>query len=170
MSYKITHADYGDLPVIYHFFEEAILFIKENNYVGWKNYDKQFIQSDIENKLLFKILIGSDITCFFSICMRDALIWREKENGDAVYLHRIVINRKFAGEKLFEKVLEWANDFVKQHHLKYIRMDTWAANEKIINYYKTYGFSFVENYTTPGTNNLPEQHRNLCVALLELAI
>ena len=49
-------------------------------------------------------------------------------------------------------------------------MDTWAGNEKLINYYKSYGFRFIENYTTANTEDLPEQHRNLKVALLELTI
>jgi hypothetical protein len=49
-------------------------------------------------------------------------------------------------------------------------MDTWAENEKIIGYYRSYGFLFVESYTTPDTQDLPLQHRNLHVALLELAL
>ncbi|MFT3911636.1 MAG: GNAT family N-acetyltransferase [Ferruginibacter sp.] len=170
MRYKITNADHKDLPVIYSLFEEAIIFIQKKNYTGWKNYDKQFIQSDIENRLLFKIIYDTDIAGIFCICLSDDLIWREKENGDAIYLHRIVTNRKFAGEKLFKEVLDWATQFAKRNKLKHIRMDTWAENEKIISYYKSYGFSFIENYTTPDTDNLPKQHRNLCVALLEKAI
>lgn len=49
-------------------------------------------------------------------------------------------------------------------------MDTWAENEKIIAYYKSYGFTFIENYRTAETEDLPIQHRNLHVALLEKKI
>lgn len=170
MDFSIDNATPDDLPVIYHLFEEAILFQKQNNYKGWNSYDREFIKSDIQNGLLYKIVSGDDIACIFSICFSDVLIWREKEKGNAVYLHRIVLNRKFAGGKIFQKVLEWAMQFAREAKLKYIRMDTWADNEKIIAYYKSYGFVFVENYTTPDTENLPVQHRNLNVALLELNV
>ncbi|HEX2846493.1 MAG TPA: GNAT family N-acetyltransferase [Chitinophagaceae bacterium] len=170
MNYSVTNASTDDLPVIYSLFEEAILFQKENNYTGWKNYDKEFIKSDIQHQLLFKIMLGDDIVCIFSICFNDALIWREKEKNDAVYLHRIVLNRQFKGRKIFQEVLDWAIQFARKEKLKYVRMDTWAENEKIIAYYQRYGFSIIENYTTSGTEDLPVQHRNLNVVLLELNV
>jgi predicted GNAT family N-acyltransferase len=83
------------------------------------------------------------------------------ERGDALYLHRIVLNRDFTGEKLFIKVLEWALEHATNCGKKYVRMDTWADNAKIIDYYKSYGFRFIENYTTADTTDLPVQHRNL---------
>ncbi|HYG03611.1 MAG TPA: hypothetical protein VD927_14280 [Chryseosolibacter sp.] len=71
---------------------------------------------------------------------------------------------------MFDKVMAWAKAYAHQHQLDFIRMDTWAENEKIINYYKTFGFSFIENYKTPDVAELPLQNRNLNVALLELKV
>jgi len=170
MSFIITNATINDLPSIYQLFEEAIAFQKVNNYIGWNNYDKEFIRSDIVSGLLYKMTDATEIICIFSTCYTDELIWREKEKGDAIYLHRIVLNQKFKGNKMFQRILDWAINFARSRQLKHVRMDTWADNEKIISYYKSYGFRFIENYTTPGTDNLPIQHRNLKVALLELDI
>jgi ribosomal protein S18 acetylase RimI-like enzyme len=164
------NASIEDLPVIYEMFEQAIAFQKKNNYIGWQDYDKAFIRSDVENQLLFKITNGEDVICIFCICFTDLLIWRDKEQGNAIYLHRIVLNQHFKGEKVFKKVLDWAIPFATEKKLKYIRMDTWADNAKIIAYYESYGFKFIENYTTPGTEALPVQHRNLNVALLEFEL
>ncbi len=169
-GYTIVNASSDDLNIIYHLFDEAILFQKKNNYIGWSSYDENYIKADIKNGLLFKMLTNDTIACIFSICYTDILIWREKEKGNAIYLHRIVLNQKFKGEKIFQKILNWAIDLIISKNLRYIRMDTWADNEKIIGYYKSYGFKFIENYTTPNTENLPIQHRNLKVALLEFDI
>lgn len=166
----ITTAVEADFPVICDLFEEAIRFQKANQYTGWNDYDQAFIRSDIKNGLLYKIVAGDEIACIFSIYLRDELIWRHREKDNAVYLHRVVLNRKFAGEKLFGNVLEWAMQFANEKKRLYIRMDTWAENEKIIAYYMGYGFSFVESYTTPVTAVLPLQHRNLHVVLLEKAV
>ncbi len=168
--YQIENTSTKDLNFIYTLFEEAIIYIKKHNYIGWTTYDKNFIKQDINKKLQFKITNGNDIMCVFSICYSDVLIWREMEKGDAIYLHRIVVNPKFKGQKQFEKLLNWIVNFAKEKKLKYIRMDTWAENPNIIEYYKSYGFQFLENYTTPNTPELPEQHRNLKVALLEIKL
>jgi ribosomal protein S18 acetylase RimI-like enzyme len=168
--YLIENTSTSDLDFIYTIFEEAITYIKKNNYVGWSTYDKNFIKQDIDKNLQFKITIGNDILCVFSICFSDVLIWREMEKGDAIYIHRIVVNPKFKGQKQFEKILNWIKELANKKELKYIRMDTWADNSNIIEYYKKYGFQFLENYTTPNTPKLPDQHRNLKVALLEIKL
>ena len=169
-NYKISNTEQNDLTIIYQLFEDAIIYIKKNNYVGWTTYDKNFIKQDIEKNLQFKITTENDILCFFSICYSDALIWREMEKGDAIYLHRIVVNPLFKGQKQFEKILNWIKKFVAEKELKYIRMDTWAENSNIIEYYKSFGFKHIEDYTTPNTPELPDQHRNLKVALLEMKL
>ena len=85
---------------------------------------KENIKSRIFNRnFLFKITNKADIICIFSTCYNDALIWREKEIGNAIYLHRIILNRVFKGEKIFKKVMEWAINHAQKNGLKYIRMD-----------------------------------------------
>jgi ribosomal protein S18 acetylase RimI-like enzyme len=169
-NYQIENTSTKELDFIYTLFEEAIIYIKMNNYVGWTTYDKNFIKQDIDKNLQFKITSGNDILCVLSICFSDEMIWREMEKGEAIYLHRIVVNPKFKGKKQFEKILNWIIELAHEKGFKYIRMDTWADNYNIIEYYKSYGFQFLENYTTPNTLELPDQHRNLKVALLEMKL
>ncbi len=166
----ITQATINDLPVIYQLFEEAIEYQRKNNFTGWKNYDRAFLRLDVESGQLYKILSNEKICGIFSICYTDPFIWREKEKADALYLHRIVANRHVNEGPVFGLVLNWAKHLAQEKRLHFIRMDTWAENKKIIGYYKSYGFSFVEEYTTPDTPDLPLQHRDLHVALLELKL
>jgi GNAT superfamily N-acetyltransferase len=159
-----------ELDTVCELFERAIEFQKQNNYIGWTSIDRSFVLRDIESSLLLKVCNEEQIFGFFCICYSDELIWREMEKADAIYLHRIVLNQAFRGEKIFKHILDWAKETAKQKNLKYIRMDTWAENEKLINYYKSYGFVFTENYRTADTPSLPIQHRNLNVALLQYAL
>ena len=169
-NYIVENTSTADLDFIYNLFEEAINYIKKNGYVGWTTYDKYFINTDIEKKHQFKIVERNQILCIFTVSFNDVLIWRERENDDAVYLHRIVVNPLFKGQKQFEKILDWIMEFAKVKKIKYVRLDTWAENSNIIEYYKSYGFQFIENYITPNTLELPVQHRNLKLALLELKL
>lgn len=156
-----------DLEFVYHLFDEAINYQKRKGFPVWNGYDKHVLQTDVNNKLQFKIVIDKEIACVFSICFSDKIIWRTKEQGDALYLHRIVVNPKFKGQQQFKHILEWAKSLAATKQLKYVRMDTWGDNQNILNYYQKFGFSFVENYTTPDLQDLPVQHRNLFLALLE---
>jgi hypothetical protein len=49
-------------------------------------------------------------------------------------------------------------------------MDTWADNTNIIDYYKGFGFTFIGNYLTPDSLELPAHNRLLAVALLEIKV
>ena len=167
---EIVNTTKEDLGTIFWFFEQAMELQGKNGYKVWDGIDKVALEKDIDNRLQYKILKGKDILCLFSIQHNDPFIWRDRDQEDAIYLHRIVVHPKFKGQKQFEKVLNWAKQFVRQNNLKFVRMDTWADNEKIIEYYKSFGFEFIENYQTTNTTELPIQNRNLHVALLEMKL
>jgi ribosomal protein S18 acetylase RimI-like enzyme len=169
-KYKIKNTVEADLPIIYWLFEEAIAYQRQKGYPVWAGYDKKSLQNDILQNLQFKIIIEDSIACIFSICHSDPIIWRDKECGNAIYLHRIVVNPKMKGQNQFAKIMNWAKTYAIEKDAQFIRMDTWGDNQHIINYYKGYGFQFVENYTTPNSKELPTQHRNLYLALLEYQI
>ncbi len=168
--YTVRNTTAADLEFVYWLFDEAIAYQQRKGFSGWTSYDKAHLHQEVTDQRQFKIVYNGVIVCIYSICLSDRLIWRTRENGDAVYLHRIVVNPHFKGRRLFGKILEWAIDYGVAHNLKYIRMDTWADNPGIIAYYGQFGFTLLETYTTPDTPELPIQHRDLHVALLEYAI
>ena len=166
-KYQIINTELADLSFIHKLFEHSITYQESKGYPVWRNYDKEAIVQDINNKNQYKAVINKTIGIVFSVNYHDKIIWRECDNGDSIYLHRIVVNPEFKGQKLFGLVLEWAIDHIKSKGLNTIRMDTWAANPTIINYYKSFGFETIENYTTPDTPALPVHNRNLPLTLLE---
>lgn len=166
-NYEIRNTEMEDLPFIYELFEHSIVYQEKKGSPVWRNYDRNAIVRDIENKNQYKIIMDSTIAMVFSVAYRDQVIWRELDKGESIYLHRIVINPEFKGQKLFGLVVDWSLNHVNDKGLRSIRMDTWAANSTIINYYKGFGFVVVENYTTPNTAELPVHNRNLALTLLE---
>ena len=163
----VRNTEMSDLAQIFTLFEDSINYQEKKGYPVWKHYDKHAIIRDIENKNQYKVVVDSKTGIIFSVCYTDKVIWRELDKGDSVYLHRIVVNPELKGQKLFGKILDWVVEHSKQKGLSSIRMDTWAANPNIINYYKGFGFTIIENYTTPDTEELPVHNRNLALTLLE---
>ena len=167
---SIVNTTEEDLPFIYWLFEEAISYQNKNGYPPWKGYDKKALQAEIANKLQYKIVNGGDIIGIFSITFNDPGTWAEWDTGAAVFLHRTITNPNFKGQRTFEKIRDWAVQFATEKGLSYIRMDTWANNPKIIEFYEGYGFRVVTNRTTGNDPELPEQNRNLNVTLLEMKL
>jgi GNAT superfamily N-acetyltransferase len=164
---EIINTELTDLEQIFELFEHSINYQEKKGYPVWRNYDKSAIATDIENKNQYKIVVDSTTAIVFSVRYSDKVIWRELDKGNSIYLHRIVVNPTLKGQRLFGSILNWAIDHSKQKGFSTIRMDTWAANPTIIDYYKSFGFSFIENYTTPDSEELPVHNRNLALALLE---
>ena len=164
---EIVNTVPSHLEGIYRFFEHSIRYQEKHGYPVWRNYDKDALVKDIADKKQYKVVIDSEIGIVFSVRYTDRVIWRDLDKGNSIYLHRIVGNPIFKGKKLFGTVLDWVVEHSKQKGLISIRMDTWAANPTIIDYYKKFGFAVVENYTTPDSEELPVHNRNLALTLLE---
>lgn len=164
---EIRNTEMSDLGQIFELFEHSINYQEKKGYPVWRDYDKNAIIRDIQNKNQYKVVVDAKTGIVFSVCYTDKLIWRDLDKGDSIYLHRIVVNPELKGQKLFGVILNWAIGLSKQKGLSSIRMDTWAANPTLINYYKSFGFAFIENYTTPDIEELPVHNRNLAMTLLE---
>jgi GNAT superfamily N-acetyltransferase len=169
-QHEVKNTEMTDVEFVFKLFEDSVQYQEKHGYPAWKNYDRNAIIKDIQNKNQYKIIIDAHIAIVFSVCYSDKVIWRNLEKGDSVYLHRIVVNPAFKGKKLFGKILDWAIQHCKQRGLENVRMDTWSANPTIINYYKEFGFTFIENYTTPDSTELPTHNRNLGLTLLEYKV
>lgn len=164
----ITNTSLDDWAMMTGLFKKAMELHGKNGYKVWAEIDEASLKRDIENHLQYKIMRNGHVLCIFTAQYSDPFIWQEKDKGDALYLHRAVVNPDFKGQKQFEKILNWATQRALQNHLKYVRMDTWADNTKIIDYYKSFGFKWIGNHKIGDEPGLPIQNRNLEVALLEM--
>jgi hypothetical protein len=117
----ILTTEESDLHFIYQLFDDAISYQQKNSFPVWPGYDKEVLLNDIRQQRQFKLVQQQEISYIFSICYSDKIIWRDKDKGDAVYLHRMVVSPKFKGEKRFGIILEWTKKHAKDRHLRYIR-------------------------------------------------
>jgi ribosomal protein S18 acetylase RimI-like enzyme len=169
-SREIVNTSLADLPTVLWLFAQAMKLNTQQGYKVWTAIDKTALQKDIENNLQYKIIQGKDIRCIFSVQFSDPFIWGDRDAGDAIYLHRIVVHPDHKGQRQFADVLAWSKHQARQRQLTYIRMDTWAENSRIIRYYQSFGFELAGIRTTGDTPELPIQNRNLNVALLEMSV
>ena len=164
---EIINTGMSDLEQVFDFFEHSITYQEKKGYPVWRNYDRNAVIQDIKDGNQYKVIVDLKTAIVFSVRYSDKVIWRDLDKGNSIYLHRIVVNPEFKGQRLFGLILDWVIDHSKQKGFNSIRMDTWAANPAIITYYESFGFTFVETFTTPDSQELPVHNRNLALTLLE---
>ncbi|WUH96986.1 GNAT family N-acetyltransferase [Spirillospora sp. NBC_00431] len=78
-------------------------------------------------------------------------LWTPEERDiEAVYLHRLVIHRDFAGGGLGAELIDWAGrkGASRQRDTRLIRIDVWTDNDELHAYYRRQGFRDVAIRTT----------------------
>ena len=169
-QYEILNSEISDLDFACYLFIEAIKYQERKGYPLYKSSDRPLLKNDIENACHYKLMIDDDIACMFSAIRSDELIWREKNKDKAIYLHRIVVNPKYKGRKLLGEILDWTKQKAKEDDALYIRIDTWADNPDLVNYYTRFGFEVIEYFKIPDIEDVPINCRGNKVVLMEYSL
>lgn len=78
-------------------------------------------------------------------------LWTARERAtQAVYLHRLVIERRHAGTGLGAELIDWAGRKGRSEHpaAELIRIDVWSDNAELHDYYRRQGFRYIATRTT----------------------
>ena len=162
-----TPADINTLLQLYQWGKE---YQQKKSNQNWGNFDRVGLAQEIEEKRLWKIVENNTIVCVFLTANSDPHIWGEKNNDPAIYLHRIVTHPAYRGNGYTNKIIAWAKKIGKKSGKKFIRIDTWHDNQKLIDFYTRCGFTFRGIIKPEITDRLPEHYRGISLCLFEIVI
>ena len=167
---QIMNSTIADIPVMLELYDIAREYQKEKSMRHWLSFDPVLLKKEIEERRQWKIVEEDIITCIFLTAYEDPFIWGEKNNDPAIYLHRIVTNPLYRGNNYVMKIIEWAKKHAADMGKKFIRVDTWGDNPKLIDYYIKCGFNFLGIITPEATDKLPEHYSCISLSLLEIEV
>jgi GNAT superfamily N-acetyltransferase len=77
-----------------------------------------------------------------TICQRaNPDVWPEGDKEDAVYIHRLVVSRAYAGRELGGLMIDWAvQRELRTRQVEWVRVDVWSTNSGLHDYYERQGF------------------------------
>ncbi|MCR6484519.1 GNAT family N-acetyltransferase [Amycolatopsis sp. OK19-0408] len=82
-----------------------------------------------------------------TVTLRDthaAELWRPAdEPGSALYLHRLAVDRAFAGRGVGAWLLDLAVEEARRAGKRRLRLDAWSTNARLHDYYRGQGFRLV---------------------------
>ncbi|RQO79676.1 GNAT family N-acetyltransferase [Pedobacter sp. KBW01] len=169
MQIEVLNSQPTDIDIIFDFYDMAIAHQKKVFNKHWQGFSRELVQTEIAENRQYKILVGGEIACVFAVTFNDKLIWGERDHN-AIYIHRIVTHPNFRGYAFVKEIIKWATQYSLGNGLKYIRMDTWADNEKLLEYYTGCGFEYVGVVTMQKTDGLPKHYEGISLSLFEIVV
>jgi ribosomal protein S18 acetylase RimI-like enzyme len=168
---QINHSTLEDIPVILDRYADARATQTAHNVVVWPVLGAEFIAKEIAENRQYKLVVDGEVACVWVITYDDAAIWGEKDQADAIYIHRIATNPKFAGRGFVRNIVEWAKEHAQAVGRKFVRLDTLGPNHRLIAHYTAHGFQYLGVRMLTDTAGLPKhyQDENRC-QLFELEV
>jgi RimJ/RimL family protein N-acetyltransferase len=169
---QIKNSKIEDIDTIFDLYDKAVAYQKTVFHRHWKGFDRAFIETEIQENRQFKIVIDNEVACIFAITFND-IFWNERNEQPSIFIHRIVTNPQFRGANFVNNIIDWAKQYCLSNDKKYIRMDTWGDNPKLIDYYMRCGFTYLETIdleNAEGLETLPLHYQGLTLALFEIVV
>lgn len=165
---KIINVTAAETDLVFDLYAKAIDFQKTVFDKQWLGFDRGMVEREIAEGRLWKIMDEDRAACIFSVGYEDPVIWGEGSHISAMYIHRIVTDPEFRGRGYVGKIVDWALCHASAFGLRFIRMDTWADNLKLKQYYTGHGFTWKGTVTPAESPTLPAHYRGIELGLFEL--
>lgn len=167
---QIINSTAADIDTIFEFYDMAIAHQKKVFHKHWQGFSLELVQQEVEEERQYKILIDGQVASIFAVTFNDPQIWEERDAQPSIYIHRIVTHPDFRGYGFVNAIIDWAKDYAKNNAIEYIRMDTWADNEKLLNYYTGCGFNHVGSIKIAPDSGLPKHYEGISLNLFEIKV
>jgi GNAT superfamily N-acetyltransferase len=144
----------GDLGVVLGLIEDARRWLKTQGTDQWaepwpdKEQRDARVRTGLENKKTWILRQGDNAVATVTVAnWHNPKVW---VNGScqadlterAVYLHRLITARKYAGRGLAELLINWAAARARaKYGAKWIRIDVWGTNTDLHRFYQSLGFA-----------------------------
>ncbi|MBK8390653.1 MAG: GNAT family N-acetyltransferase [Saprospiraceae bacterium] len=158
-----TKAKSDDLHTILTLFTGAAQAMKDkqiNHWRHWLEIDESRIgqvKTSIDNGEFFLVYEEDTHIGMFKIMDADPEYWGERSEV-ARYVHALVVNPRFKGRNLGERILDQISADLKAKQIDLFRLDCNANNPWLCQYYENNGFVKVGVKEMPwSTNNLYEK-------------
>jgi hypothetical protein len=157
---EIKNCLLSDVDEILSLYEAAKKLQTQKKMVIWPLFEKSFIIMEIQEGRQWKIISNNVIACNWAITFEDKEIWGEKDNGDAIFIHRICTNSALRGNRYIDTITEWSKEYARQTGKQFVRLDTLGNNTKLIEHYTSAGFEFLGMVKLTDTARLPAHYQN----------
>jgi len=93
---------------------------------------------------------GGEVAGTYLLAWSDPYIWKELDNAESGYIHRLAVRRDLKGMGLGLRLLRHAERQIAGRGKRLIRLDCMADNKRLNRYYLDAGYAFVRRHVDDG--------------------
>lgn len=153
---KIVKAKHNQIDEIYAILSRCRNALGSLGIFQWTNMypNRQIVEQDILNNQLY-CLTDNDL-CIGVVTINDtqeieyASIKWECNDGKVLVVHRLAIDLKYQGQGYARKLMDFTEEFARQHCYSSIRLDAFSKNESVLRFYELRGYKKMGEIFFPG--------------------
>lgn len=140
---EIIQAGPADAGLASSIMLEAAKWLKGQGQTLWfpEELTPEKLMGPIESGELYLVIMQSRPVGTVIFQLHDKTFWPDMPEGDAAYIHKVILRRSVAGGGLGAQIIAWAREKARREGLAYLRLDTEAARAKLCALYESAGFT-----------------------------
>jgi GNAT superfamily N-acetyltransferase len=141
---EIRQATPQDAQEVSDILKEAARWLEQMGMPLWQQSELEpaRIAADVSAKLFFLAECSGDTAGTMKFQLDDPLFWPDASQGEAAYVHRLAVRRRYAGSGLSTELLRWAVDRTRALGRLYLRLDCAASRPRLRAIYERFGFRY----------------------------
>lgn len=150
----LVRAELADVPRLLKFRTDTALWLNSLGTDQWaKPFPAEHIMASIRagEVYLLKEHQAADAAATITLDRdADERLWTPEERTEsALYVHKLTVDRKYAGVGLGTRLLDWAGDQAAEQGATWLRLDAWTTNTQLQAYYLGQRFRHVRTSNDP---------------------
>lgn len=144
MDVHVREAVGDDLELVSSIIEEAAAWLERIAQPLWKDdeMNREAMLQDLETGQFFIGFCDGEAGGTIRYQQDDQMFWPEMPEGEAAYVHRIAVLRKYAGGELSRALVDWAASRARSEGRKFLRLDCESDRAKLRTVYERMGFEY----------------------------
>ncbi|MDB6020226.1 MAG: Ribosomal protein acetylase RimI and related acetyltransferase [Pedosphaera sp.] len=131
-----------DIDTIADILGEAARWLEQSGMPMWRDNELtvERVTADVTAGLFYLAECSGEPAGTLKFQIEDPLFWPDLPPGEAAYIHRLAVRRRFAGTGVSTALMQWAVDRARSLGRRYARLDTEASRPRLRAVYERFGF------------------------------
>ncbi|WP_138493505.1 GNAT family N-acetyltransferase [Paenibacillus pinistramenti] len=143
-SFQLAEAVPAEAEVVRQLLVEAAEWMQRSGIDQWKPefFSLQAVQAYFNHRRIFVAYDRGTPAGMFTLQNSDPGYWKENDDPDYYYLHRLTVSVPYRSCGLGKAMLEWAVEKAGRDRKKGLRLDCRRISGKLNSFYQNQGFRF----------------------------
>lgn len=155
MTMTIRNADVRDIAGLMALRQEAAAWLQAAGIDQWNDQRTASValakwEQDIAAGRTHVVEHEGAMAATITLARPDTDFWLPSDGlEDAVYVAKLITSRRWAGQALGGRLLDWAGAEARAHGKSFVRLDCWRTNKALQSFYLHEGFHHVRTEAPP---------------------